>query len=143
MKIVIDIKSVGIRYGTVGWLKNQISSGEIWFEESNNYYVPIWDSYNVEERTLTHGLVIRDNKHSALIAYRNMDGGYKYNVKAALGCSPEAHWCLNLTAAAQGALEEICEEWISITRNKNEVEENDLNTLDIKIRLNSNGGSGL
>lgn len=112
MEIKLNIKSVGFRYGTSGWLKNQIENGKIWFEESNDYYIPLWDSYNIAGNIRTHGLIICDGKNSALIAYRNIDGEYKYNVDDALGSEPYSYWYLNLTEAAKDILRSICAEWI-------------------------------
>lgn len=113
MEIKVNIKSVGLRHGTSGWLKNQIESEKIWFEESNDYYIPIWSPYWDPYRNIkTHGLVIRDGKNSALIAYRNTEGEYVYNVSASLGSGEFSHWPLNLTEAAEDSLREICKKWV-------------------------------
>lgn len=112
MDICVNIKSIGVRYGTSGWLKDQIESGKIRFEESNDYYIPFWSSYDTVSCIRTHGLIMRDDKNSALIAYRNADGEYRYNINDALGCEPYSHWCLSLTEAAKDSLRTICEEWI-------------------------------
>lgn len=111
MNINVNIKNIGCRYGTVGWLREQLESKSIWLEESNNYYIPTWGACEYDD-IKTHGLVIRDGKHSALIAYRDDEGDYVYNVSEALGCTPYSHWCLNLTEAAKDALREICKAWI-------------------------------
>lgn len=113
MDIKVNIKAAGYRYGTSGWLKNQIESKKIWFEESNNYYIPIWSFDNTLGNVKTHGLVIRDNGNSALIAYRNIEGDYKYNISNSLGNDEFSHWHLNLTEAAKDILCTICEEWIA------------------------------
>ena len=112
MEIKVNIKSVGTRYGTSGWLKEQIERGKIRFEESNDCYIPFWSCYDRADNIRTHGLVMRDDKNSALIAYRNAEGEYRYNISDALGSEPYSHWCLSLTEAAKDSLRTICEEWI-------------------------------
>ena len=112
MEIKVNIKSLGFRYGTSGWLKNQIDNGNIWFEESNDYYIPIWSSCIPQVKT--HGLVMRDDKNCALIAYRNFNGEYKYNIDEALGDDEYInYWCLNLTEVAKDILCTICKDWIA------------------------------
>lgn len=111
MNLEIRIKNVGVRYGTVGWLKSQLESGELLLEESNNFYLPGGGC-----RIHTHGLIIRDktSENSALLAYRNVDGRYRESVANALGDDARvSHWPMNLTAAAVDALEDICIAWIS------------------------------
>lgn len=115
MKTTINIKSIGKRYGTVGWLKQQFEEGNIILEESNNFYIPWWSNGCIPY-TQTHGLVMRDkeDKHSVLIAYRNMDGEYKYAVQKAIKDTEFSHWTLALTDAAIEVLEAICDKWIDM-----------------------------
>ena len=113
MKINVEIKPVGNRYGTAGWLQKQISTCKIRFRESNTFYIPPWSTCGSVPKVQTHGLVIYDdNEHSALIAYRTCDGIYECNVEKALGNDVNSHWCLNLTKAAINVIKRICISWI-------------------------------
>jgi hypothetical protein len=108
MKTNIEIKSVGKAQGTVGWLKSQIESGKIVFEESNSYYIP-------PTNIVTHSLIMKNNKgDGSLIAYRDFNGEYitaeddgtldmTYD-----GCQTD----INFTDAAKSVIFQIAQKWI-------------------------------
>ena len=120
MEVIVNIKEIGSRYGTVGWMREQLENGTIQLKESNNYFLPYWSNTR-SSKIKTHGLVIYDSDHSALIAYRELDGTYECDIENALGDKPYSHWCLNLTKAAKEALREICERWIEKVEASEEV----------------------
>lgn len=125
MDITINIKNSGFNYGTSGWLKNQIETGEISFEESNNYYLPLWaDNYN-GSNILTHCLIMKskDEKNNARIAFRNIKSTYEHNVSHALNSSEYSDWQLNLTKAAKNIIVDICDKWIDSQDEESELEE--------------------
>ena len=125
MELTINIKNLGFNYGTSGWLKNQIETGEISFEESNDYYLPMWaDNYN-GSNTLTHSLIMKskDGKNHARIAFRSGKSVYEHNVTHALKGSEFADWQINLTSAAINILVDICDKWID---KQNKIEEENI-----------------
>lgn len=136
MKVTTSIKAMGKRYGTVGWLKSELENGNIVLEERNDYYLPVWSGDDVGFKTKTHGLIIRDreNKHSAILAYRHINGEYGYAVTTALGEGPQCQWSLCLTEAAFDALKEICAAWIE------EVEREEPEKAEITVTIQRNAG---
>lgn len=115
MKLTIKIKNVGKRHGTVGWLKQELESGNLVLEEKNNYYIPAW-LCDYDAKILTHSLVLRDKKdeNSVVLACRTHDG-YRYDCVTALsrGSCSYGGWDLLLTDAAISALESICSTWVN------------------------------
>lgn len=132
MNLNINIKKVGFKYGTIGWLRNAIATGDIILYEANSWYIPIWGNDYGHSKILTHGLVISDKekKNNALLAYRKINGEYGYSVKNALAEDDFGHWALCLTDAAINALENICEAWMEI--QEQETEEQEEITITIK-----------
>jgi len=134
----VRIKNIGVKSGTVGWLKNQLESGELILEESNSYYIPIWDQAcdwsRGTDKIVTHGLVLREKNKAdgALIAYRGIDGEYVYNVNSAIGIEPYAHLKMLLTEAAVKALEQVCLLWIAEQKSEEPEEEPE---IEIKIKI--------
>lgn len=131
MNTTINIKAIGVKFGTVGWLKQQLESGELILEESNDYYIPIWSNCYIPVPIKTHGLIIRDKsgKNSALLAYRTLDGDYKYNISAPLSADEFAHWPMALTDAAKDALRDICSAWID-----NQTEDTMIDSITVTIK---------
>jgi hypothetical protein len=127
MKTTINIKAVGTARGTVGWLREQLETGEMVLEESNDYFYPSWgeDAVSIPPHTPVHGLVIRDKdgKNSAILAYRGEDH-YDYCLRGLMEVDYSAlsSWYLPLTDAAREALEEICRQWIAAQEERKEEE---------------------